>query len=50
MQKGAATLSDDGLVLYCNPFLAALLDVPVEAILGAPLSGKTSGTSRGRAP
>ena len=39
MQKGAATLSDDGIVLYCNPFLAALLDVPVEAVLGAPLSG-----------
>jgi len=39
MQKGAATLSDDGLVLYCNPFLAALLDVPLEAVLGAPLSG-----------
>ena len=39
MQTGAATLSDDGVVLYCNPFLAALLDVPVEAVLGAPLSG-----------
>ena len=39
MQEGAATLSDDGIVLYCNPFLAALLDVPVEAVLGAPLSG-----------
>jgi len=39
MQTGAATLSDDGVVLYCNPFLAALLDVPVEALLGAPLSG-----------
>jgi signal transduction histidine kinase/CheY-like chemotaxis protein len=39
MQKGAATLADDGVVLYCNPFLAALLDVPVEAVLGAPLSG-----------
>jgi PAS domain S-box-containing protein len=39
MQKGAATLSDDGLVLYCNPFLAALLDVPLEAVLGTPLSG-----------
>jgi signal transduction histidine kinase/CheY-like chemotaxis protein len=26
-------------VLYCNPFLAALVDVPVESMLGAPLSG-----------
>ena len=39
MQTGAATLAHDGVVLYCNPFLAALLDVPVEAALGAPLSG-----------
>jgi PAS domain S-box-containing protein len=38
MQKGAATLSDDGLVLYCNPFLATLLEVPVEAMLGEPLA------------
>jgi PAS domain S-box-containing protein len=37
MPKGAATLSDEGVVLYCNPFLAGLLDVPVEAMLGAPL-------------
>lgn len=38
MQKGAATLSAEGLVLYCNPFLAALLDVPLEMVLGTPLS------------
>jgi len=39
MQEGAATLSHDGVVLYSNPFLAALLDLPLEAVLGAPLSG-----------
>jgi signal transduction histidine kinase/ActR/RegA family two-component response regulator len=39
MHKGAATLSEDGLVLYCNPFLAALLDVPLEAVLGVRLTG-----------
>ena len=39
MQKGAATLSDDGVVLYCNPFLAALLDVPVEAAAGRAALG-----------
>jgi PAS domain S-box-containing protein len=39
MQEGAATLSDEGVVLYCNPFLAALLDVPMEALLASPLSG-----------
>jgi PAS domain S-box-containing protein len=38
MQTGAATLSGDAVVLYCNPCLAALLDVPMEALLGAPLS------------
>jgi PAS domain S-box-containing protein len=38
MPKGAATLSADEVVLYCNPFLAALLGVPVEALLGARLS------------
>ena len=38
MQAGAATLSHDGVVLYSNPFLAALLDLPVEAVLGAPLT------------
>jgi len=39
MQTGAATLSGDAVVLYCNPCLAALLDVPVEVVLGASLSG-----------
>lgn len=38
MQKGAATLSGDGVVLYCNPFLAALLGAPLEKVLGATLS------------
>ncbi len=37
MQKGAATLSADGLVLYCNPYLASLLGVPMEAVLGVSL-------------
>lgn len=38
MQKGAATLSEAGIVLYCNPFLAALLGAPLEKVLGASLS------------
>jgi PAS domain S-box-containing protein len=38
MQKGAATLSEGGVVLYCNPFLAALLGAPLEKVLGASLS------------
>jgi PAS domain S-box-containing protein len=38
MQMGALTLSLNGLILYCNPFLAALLQAPIEALLGAPLA------------
>lgn len=38
MQEGAVTLSEDGVVLYCNRALAALLDVPLEALTGAPLA------------
>jgi PAS domain S-box-containing protein len=38
MQKGAATLSQEGLVLFCNPFMAALLHAPLETVLGAPIS------------
>ncbi len=38
MQTGAATLSADGIVLYSNPSLATLLDLPLEAVLGEPLS------------
>jgi len=37
MQKGAATLSQGGLLLYCNPFLASLLGVPLEVALGASI-------------
>jgi signal transduction histidine kinase len=38
MQMGALTLSADGLILYCNSFLASLLEAPIESLLGAPLS------------
>lgn len=38
MQKGAAILSEGGVVLYCNPFLAALLGAPLEKVTGASLS------------
>ena len=37
MQTGAATLSAEGVLLYCNPFLAALLGAPLEELLGSPL-------------
>ncbi|HEY6552486.1 MAG TPA: histidine kinase dimerization/phospho-acceptor domain-containing protein, partial [Vicinamibacteria bacterium] len=38
MQAGAATLSHEGVLLYGNPFLAALLDVSLEDLLGAPVA------------
>ncbi len=38
MQEGAATLSEEGVVLYCNPFLAALLGAPLETVLGRSFS------------
>src|ERR1017187_577692 len=38
MNEGAATLAADGTVLYCNPRLAILLSVPLEQIIGSPIS------------
>jgi PAS domain S-box-containing protein len=38
MQKGALALSQNGLILYCNPFLSALLQARVETLLGVPLT------------
>lgn len=37
MQQGAAILSAEGLVLYCNQSLATLLQQPIETIIGAYL-------------
>src|SRR5438132_1123876 len=34
MQQGAATLSADGTVLYCNHALASLLNLPQEKVAG----------------
>jgi PAS domain S-box-containing protein len=38
MNEGAATLSHDGVVLYCNQRLAGLLDISEERIIGAPVA------------
>jgi PAS domain S-box-containing protein len=35
MHEGAATLSSDGLVLYCNQRLADLLQIPLEQMIGS---------------
>ncbi|HEY0185091.1 MAG TPA: ATP-binding protein [Rhodopila sp.] len=37
MQEGAVTLSDDGMVLYCNRCLAKMLNVPQERVISQPL-------------
>ena len=37
MNEGAATLSSDGTVLYCNQRLADLARVPMEQIIGSPV-------------
>src|SRR6185369_529821 len=38
MNEGAATLSADGTVFYCNNRLAAMLRIPLESIIGTPFS------------
>ncbi|WP_333878054.1 PAS domain S-box protein [Methylobacter sp.] len=37
MHEGAATLATDGTILYCNTSLAAMLQVPLEQLIGASL-------------
>jgi PAS domain S-box-containing protein len=38
MNEGAATLGEDGIVLYCNQRLSDLLEIPLELIIGRPAS------------
>ena len=37
MQQGAAMLDAQGDIIYCNPSLANLLDVPLATVIGIPL-------------
>jgi PAS domain S-box-containing protein len=37
MSEGAATVSDDGTILYCNARLAEMLQVPLERVMGSAL-------------
>jgi PAS domain S-box-containing protein len=37
MQEGAVTMSDSGLVLYCNHRFATMLSMPRESLIGMPL-------------
>src|SRR5256885_2349857 len=38
MNEGAATMTSDGLVLFANQHLARMLDIPLEKLIGSPLS------------
>ena len=46
MPQGAATLTADGAILYCNRHFAALLGRPLRALLGAPAHAFVSPPSR----
>lgn len=37
MSEGAASLSEEGLVLYCNNCLARILELPLEQVMGSSL-------------
>ena len=43
IEEGAATLSDDGTVLYSNRSFAAFFDAPLEKFIGAPLHNFVTG-------
>lgn len=38
MNEGAATIAADGTLLYCNQHLAKLLGIPLDQIMGRPVS------------
>lgn len=48
MNEGAVTLSEDGVILYCNPAFAALAGTPANALLSAPLGALVANDSRRR--
>src|SRR6202023_1649836 len=43
IDEGAATLAEDGTVLYSNKSFAAIFDVPLEKFIGAPIESFVSG-------
>ena len=42
INEGAATLSDDGAILYCNAAFARLFDEPLERVMGARLEDRVA--------
>ena len=46
IDEGAATLAEDGTVLYANRSFAEIFDVPLEKFIGAPLNDFVVGEDR----
>src|SRR5450432_819261 len=46
IDEGAATLTDDGTVLYANRSFAEIFNVPLEKFIGAPLNDSIFGEDR----
>jgi two-component system NarL family sensor kinase len=46
IDEGAATLADDGTVLYANRSFAEIFDIPLEKFIGAPLNDFVFGEDR----
>src|SRR5829696_5308926 len=37
INEGAATISHDGIIFYCNPAFATLLQMPIQQLIGSSL-------------
>lgn len=48
MTEGAAFLSQDGVILYANRYLADLLDIPLASLAGTPWLARVSTAERAR--
>jgi PAS domain S-box-containing protein len=48
MPNGAATLTSDGIIIYCNRRFAELLKKPLQALLGKPIHDFIAPDSRAR--
>jgi PAS domain S-box-containing protein len=46
MQQGAATVNQEGTILYCNRFFAELLKTPLERVIGASLENFLADSDR----
>jgi PAS domain S-box-containing protein len=46
MNEGAATLSEDGTILYCNACFARMLDLPIQRTMGSSVHDRVPDRSR----